>query len=364
MSDTTAAELAKGALTYGPNGTHSYFRDRILTELVDDAQARGRLDRHRREMRVLLEERGRTARATAALSGVELRATTIADASGGQFSPPLWLIDLMATAPRPGRVLAALMPRLPLPPGVSEISVPRIATGTNVEPTPDGAVVANEELLGSFATSPAAQFSGAIDTTMQLLERNPTGSALDFILLRDLFAAYDAELEEQLINGSGTNGQLLGALNVPAGAGLASEVTYTDASPTGAEMIVPVMKACAQLGDARQRPPEVILLRTARRAWFAAETYPQTFVAPWPVAEDDAIPATIGAGTQDAILPLRPSDMLLMESSPIVSVDRATLSGTLGVRLTLRGYAAALVARQPTAVARVVGTGMAVQSGY
>jgi hypothetical protein len=358
----SAIEVTREPLTYEPAGQHSYFRDRILLALVDDRRAQARLRQHQTEMRTLLAERDTAAREAAARGGVQLRATTIADSSGGQMSPPLWLIDQMVTAPRPGRVLAARMPTLALPAGVSEIDVPRVATGTTVQPTPDGAVIATEAVLDALASSVVAQFSGAIDATLQLLERSPAGSALDFVLLRDLLASYDAALEQQLIAGTGVNGQLLGVLNVPAGAGLASDVTYTDASPTGAEMIVPAMQACAQLGDARKRPPEAILMRTARRAWFAAQAWPQTFVAPWPVDEDDAIPVT---GGQDAILALRPSDMLLIESpSPIVSVDRDSLSGTLGVRLTLRGYAAALAGRQPTAVARVVGSGMAVQPGF
>ncbi len=358
-------EVTREPLTYEPGGQHSYFRDRIDVALTDNRQAAARLERHAREIRGLQAERDSAAREAAVTAGIELRATTTSESSGGAMSPPLWLIDMMVTAPRSGRVLAARMPSIPLPAGVGEINLPRVATGTVVQATPDGGAVATAELLASFASSPAVQFSGAIDATLQLLERSPTASALDFVLLRDLFAAYDAALEAQLVAGTGANGQLLGALNVPAGAGLASEVTYTDASPTGAEMVIPAMQTCAQLGDARKRPPEVILMRTARRAWWAAQTYPQTFMAPWPVAEDDAIPATLGAGSnQDAIIPCRPSDMLLMESAPIVSVDRDSLSGTLGVRLTLRGYAAALVGRQPTAVARLVGSGMAVQANY
>jgi hypothetical protein len=53
------------------------------------------------------------------------------DGQGGYFSPPLWLIDHFAGAPRPMRSLAALIPNLPLPRGASEVKLPRMTTGTH-----------------------------------------------------------------------------------------------------------------------------------------------------------------------------------------------------------------------------------------
>jgi hypothetical protein len=80
----------------------------------------------------------------------------------------------------------------------------------------------------------------------------------------------------------------------------------------------------------------------------------------WPVFPDDAIPATLGTGSnQDAILLCRPSDNLLLESDERMSVNVEPLSGTLQARLQLRGYAAHMV-RQPTGIC---GTGM-IQSGF
>ena len=110
-------------------------------------------------------------------------------------------------------------------------------------------------------------------------------------------------------------------------------------------------------------------MRTAREAWlYLADDrrpHPAAALGPYPIAKSDVIPTTLGAGgNQDALIACRPSDMLLLESAPKVRVDTQSLSGTLGVRLPIVGYAAALVARYPTGIATVQGTGLAGQSGW
>src|SRR5206468_1231202 len=146
----------------------------------------------------------------------------------------------------------------------------------------------------------------------------------------------------------------------------------------------------AQIGDARLMPPELWLMRTARWAWLATaeDTTTSPIVPPgffpvsvpppttpedkpnavgvllgWPIFADDGIPATLGSGTEDAIIAARPSDHLLLESDLRTTVNVEPLSGTLQVRLQLWGYAAHL-ARYPTGIATLRGTGMAVASGY
>lgn len=361
------AAVVREPLTYEPAAPHSYFQD--LTRAVrGDSAALGRLQRHSTELRAILAGREQRARRRAAADGVELRATVgRVDGQGGFAAPPLWLIDQTATAPRPGRALAALMPSFLLPAGVSEVSVPRLTTGTAVGVAQDGASVPGRDVVDAAATSPAVAFAGQLDVALQLLEQSPPGAYLDETIFRDLAADYDLQLERMLANGSGTNGEFLGVLNVPSGDGLATTETYTDGSPTTAELAPSLGKAIAQLGNKRGLGAETWLMRTSRKAWLTVSAWPDAI---WPLltvptVEDNAIPATLGAGgDEDAIVACRPSDMLLLETAPRVRVDRESLSGTLSVRLQLLGYAAAFTARQPASIATVRGTGLIVQPGF
>lgn len=362
----TAVSITHEPLTYRQDVRDSYFRD-VAYAARHDAAAQARLDRHAAEMRTVLAAREASARAVAATQGLELRVNPDrVDGQGGYASGPLWLMDFAATAPRPGRALAELMPSFTLPAGVSEVSLPRLSTGTQVGVTADGAPVPGRDIVDAAVTSPVVTLSGQSDVALQLLEQSPGGAFLDAIIFRDLAADYDLKLEQQLVNGTGAGGQLLGLLNVPAGAGLANAITYTDASPTALEMVPYIGQAAAQVGNARGLGPEAWLLRTSRRAWLNAAAWPSPGHSfGYPPVETNAIPATLGAGgNQDAIVACRPSDMLLLESVPRFRVEFESLSGTLQARLQMLGYAAAFPARRPTGIATVTGTGMAVQSGW
>jgi hypothetical protein len=259
------------------------------------------------------------------------------------------------------------MPGFLLPAGAGEVNEPRLSTGTAVNATADNAPVPGRDIVDAAAASPVVTIAGQSDVPLQLLEQSPPGAYLDHLIFTDLSGDYDLKLEQMLANGTGTGSQFLGILNVPAGAGLASAVTYTDASPTVAELIPFLGQAIAQLANARGLGPETWLMRTSRKAWINVSAWPDMDwpLLTYPTTEDNAIPATLGAAAnQDAIIACRPSDMLLLESVPRFRVFDEVLSGILGARLQMLGYAAAFVARQPTAIATVTGTGLIVQSGF
>jgi hypothetical protein len=366
-------------LTYRRDARVSYFKDL----LISTPDGNERLARHRQEMDVIGKERDdrawRALRAGEFETRVEPDRT---DGTGGYFSPPLWLNQLFTTAKRPGRVLAGLIPgTFPLPAGVSQINLPILTTGTINQSTPDLAGVPDQDIVDAAGSSAVATFSGEANVALQLLEQSPAGAMLDWAIFMDLAQAYDFSLETQLLYGLGSAAQQLSGV-VPA-AGVA--VTYTDASPTGPKMWPYLAQAAAQLGDARLLPPEVWLMRTARWAWLAgSETTtgapivispfflgsdpdmpdPISGVMGWPVFLDDAISATLGAGgNQDQVIPIRPSDLLLFESTPQTAVIREPGSGSLSVKIQMHSYAAAIT-RYTQGVATIGGTGFVVQSGY
>lgn len=386
-------------LVYSPTGPHSYYRDLLARETgrVASPGFRDRLEQHGEQMVHVHEARARRVRQLEASGMFEFRTTPDrTDGTGGYFSPPAWLNELFATANRPGRVLAGLMNRFPLPPGVSTVNVPVIGTGTLVAPAADDAATTDQDITDSSAASAVVPFAGTADVALQLLEQSPAGAHVDWAIFMDLSEAYDFDLETQLLTGNDNSSnpataQLPGVLNV---ANIIT-VPYTSGSPTGSGMWTPLSKVPAQIGDARGLPPQCWLMRTARWCWlqgaedvtnqrpFGLSTRfyignddntpdPISGMMGWPVFLNDAIPATlggagglnVGAGTQDTIICLRPRDQHLLEGEPQTLIAREPLSGAMGVRIQMHCNVAAITGKRPASIGVLQGTGLTVQSGY
>jgi HK97 family phage major capsid protein len=201
---------------------------------------------------------------------------------------------------------------------------------------------------------------------------------LDGVVYTDLTRAYNQNLEKQLLSGTGTNGQLTGVRNVT---GRNGDIDGSSAS-TIANLWPLIGKLLAGVGNNRLQPVEALLLAPRRWAWIASSVdssnrpiaspgqqahtsdYPTaggvapTSILGFPAYQDGAIPAGTNA---DVIIALRPSDLLLYESTPKFSVLPDVLSGTLQVRLRLHRYVA-FVIRRPAAI--TVLTGLAQPSGF
>jgi hypothetical protein len=360
----------------------SYFRDLVLSR--HDRRAEDRLRRHAEEMRVIREERNRRAMRGLREGEFEYRVEpNRTDGYGGYFSPPLWMNEFFATAKRPGRVLAGLMPKFDLPDGVGSINLPILTTGTLTAPAQDPAAIVSQEFQDAAGTSNVATLTGQADVALQSLEQSPAGASLDWALLKDMAEDYDRDLETQVLIGSGAgNSQLLGVVNVAG----RNAITYTSGLPTASAMWPYFGQAAAQIGDNRDLPPECFLMRTARWAWLGSsedsQNRPLGLSSPffignddstpdpagglisWPAFLSDAIPATLGAGgNQDEILCLRPTDLILLEGQPQTAIMREPLSGNLGVRIQLHTRVAALTARYPSGISVISGTGLVVQAG-
>jgi len=84
-----------------------------------------------------------------------------------------------------------------------------------------------------------------------------------------------------------------------------------------------------------------------------------------PVFTSESISTTLGgaspeSGTQDQMFALRPRDMYLWESDPVLQAFDQPLSGTMEARLTLRKSAAFIGGRYPSGICTVGGTGFVV----
>lgn len=245
-------------------------------------------------------------------------------------------------------------------------------------------VVSDTDLTDAATSSQVVTIAGHADVALQLIEQSGrNGASFDAVVWRDLLSSYDAQLEAQLLNGSGGIGPAaqLNGLMTASGTGA---IAYTSGSPTASLLFLPLGQAYGYVSDNRRIHPEAWLCRGGRWAWI--ETSEDTAGRPLgvpmtagsivanpaqpdpiggligqPVFGAEAIPTTLGTGgNQDAIIACRPSDMLLFEGAPTVHVFDEVLSGALQGRVQLRCYVAAITGRYSSSIAVVTGTGLVV----
>jgi HK97 family phage major capsid protein len=349
--------------TYEPHNGQSYFADLMRNKIHGDEAARARLTRHAQEMEV------------------EYRDLTRTDTAGGYFVPPKWLVDQAIDIARAGRPFANLVTNQPLPPGTDSINIPKITTGTATAiQTADNAAVQETDIVDTVVTAAVKTIAGQQDVAIQLLDQSPV--AFDEIIFRDLMADYATKVNVQTLSGSAASGQVQGTLGTTG----VNAITYTDATPTVGELYAKLADAVQQIHTGRFLPPTVIVMHPRRWGWFLAalDSANRPLVVPnannptnavgvqagvesqqivgtimgLPVVTDPSIPTTAGAGTEDQIIVMRASDLVLWESGIKTRVLPDVGSGTLTVRLQVYGYVAFTAARLPKAVSVISGTGL------
>jgi HK97 family phage major capsid protein len=320
--------------------------------------------------------------------GLEHRALNRTDGTGGEFAPPLWLVDLWATAPRAGRAFADLWTPIPLPAGCSSVNVPHFTVGLATGPDTDGASVPASSAADSYASSAVTTIAGTQDVSMAWCEQiAPPGA--DAILFKDLADDAAGSLDAQLLIGSGI-GQLKGI--IVGGAASASNlvVIANNQNVSGSTITVatgetPVYTSVAHMlkvmGKARGKRATHIVLNDGTW-WDIAGTIdttgkpivPMSASAPspgpdgalgtaWalPVIGDNQLPltfggtsaptvatsgavtaATAGNGSYAVIIGVRAPDLYLFEGGVRLRVYQDILSGTGQWRFMLTQYVAAL----------------------
>lgn len=392
--DAKAAEVAKRAglgvkvlsepKTYGRRSRHSFFSDIYKSTRDGDVEAAQRLGRHVEEEKLEVEARFARAEEQLKAAGfeVEARDLTRVDGAGGGFVPPLYLVDEFTTLARAGRVFADRFNRRPLPPGTDSLNIPRITTGAAVAAqTADNAAVQETDIAETTLSVPVRTTAGQQDVAIQLLDQSPI--AFDEIVFADLMADYAAKVDTQLINGSGASGQILGVLQVSG----IEMVTYTDATPTVAEIYPKLADGVQRVGSNRFLPATAIFMHPRRWGWFLAalDSQNRPLVVPTapnnpvnavgtndggaegpvgtlmglPVYVDANIPTNLGAGVnEDIIIIARVEDFWLFESAMRTRILPDVLSANLTVRLQVYAYAAATAGRYPKSTSTVGGTGL------
>lgn len=354
---------------YRKNGQNSYMRDMIKVSLGQDYDgiAQQRLRRHAQDVATLPEY-------------AEYRDLSRTDGQGGYAVPPAWLMDDYLEIARPGRPFANLVQNLPLPAGTDSINIPRLATGTATGvQTADNTNVVEQDLTDATINAPVRTIAGQQDLAIQLIDQSPI--AFDQIVFRDLVADYAAQVDGQVLSGTGTNGQVLG-LHGTAGIG-----TVPVTAVTAQGVYAAIADAIQRVHTGRFMPPTAIVMHPRRWAWFMsrldanqrplflpAANNPQNAmgvvsgvameqvvgnIQGLPVITDPNLATTLGTetptGTEDVIYVVRASDLILWESGIRTRVLQETLSGQLTVRLQVFGYLAFSAARYPKSVVEITG---------
>lgn len=356
----------KEPLTYRKdNARETSFLADVAKAFQGDPTAQERLRRHDIDTR---DQR----------ADFEKRDVTVAGGAAG-FVPPLYMGELWAEYPRENRPFADICPKMDLPSAGFSITVPRLTTGTTVavqqtEADNPSETDADETTL----TVGVRLIAGQQDLSLQAFERTEPG--FDQVVLSDLRNAYDEYLDNQLLEGTGSNAQHLGIRAV----GSINSVTYTDATPSAAEHLPPVYDAIQKIASNRKAKASHIVMHPRRAAFIAAGTgsnalfqqgqlmnafgsqdggFVQMF-AGLPVVVDSNINTDRGnPGTnQDEIYVVKASDLILMEGPLRVRALQEVLANSLQVKLQVFAYSAFISGRWPSGITAISGSGLATPS--
>jgi HK97 family phage major capsid protein len=373
--------------TYTPErdrrGEVSFFVDAFRSMQMGDVNALGRLQRHAQEIEVELR------------AGNEPQTRAVTTGGFGGLVVPQYLVDMAAAIIRTGRAVANTVGSLPLPEQGMSLIIPRGTTGAAVssQATENSALQNTDEVWANL-TVPVATIGGQQDVSRQSLERGMPG--IDQIVYADLARAYHAELDRQVITGSGASGQLLGFLNT---ASIAAATAF-GAAPTAANINRKIAGAVATIAGAGVGlDPGIIAANPRRWGFLSAEVdttgrpllgidgqggsmnalginqQPGSYsggnnpddprpvrtvgsVQGLPVVTDGNIPTNVGTNLEDVVLVYDPDVALLWEDGdgqPRQLRFEQTLGQNLTVKLVIYGYAAFTAGRYPQAVAKIGG---------
>jgi HK97 family phage major capsid protein len=355
------------ALTYAQEASTSFFRDIYNSQMNHDPQAQARISRHSDEMKV------------------EYRDGSTTNYAG--LVVPQYLTELAAELARAGRPFANLCTALPLPNDGMTINISRVTTGaTAAAQATENSAVSEQDIDDTLMSLDIRTISGQQDISRQALDR---GTGIDALIMADLSGAIATSLDDGMINGAGTSGTLLGLKNITG----INAVTYTDASPTVAELYPKLLDAIQKINSNRYAGPDLIVMHPRRAAWMAAAVDGQSRplvlpqanvpsnamgtgpvagygstglqVAGIPIVTDANIQTDAGSGNnEDNIFVVRRADMLLFESPGAPSMVRMdqTLGGNLTVKMVAWQYACFIGGRYPAAISMISGTGLVAPS--
>lgn len=343
----------------------SFLRD-LYARKQGDREAAERLERNRREAIDALPAHS------------EFRDMSDTSTAGAEFVPTQYLAQLWVGPAVGGRPFADALPKLDLPTVGTTIDVPQLSSGVAVAARADAGAVQETDGVTATISHNVNEIAGQVDIgRIAVMRSNPP---LDVIIGQTLVRRYNAYLDTQLLSGSGSSSQHDGLDNVSG----INSVSYTDASPTAAELVPKLYDAIQQVWDGRkgESTPDLIVVHPRRGAWLASNlssTFPlfqlgglnqaagsqaAGFVnnfAGLRVILDPNILTTYSAGgntNEDRIYVVASEDYILMEGPMFARVFDDVGSGNGLIRYQVFAHSAFLSNRYPEGAALIVGTGL------
>lgn len=353
-----------------PRGVQ-FCRDVVAQFLYQDVAAGTRLARHMAEERI-----ERTAQ-------VQRAAGDTLTSNWAGLVVPQYLTDLYAPATAALRPFADICTKHPLPEAGMSVNISRVTTASSValQATQLTAVSATS-MDDTLLTVNIQTAAGQQTLSRQAVDR---GTGITDVVLQDLFNRYATTLDSTLIN-QATDG----LTNV------ATAVTYTDTTPTGAELYPKILGAAAGVEAAllAMGTPSHAVMHSRRWYWLSSQMSSTWPLINWTgipvqaggvansgssyssgirgvlpsglqVVVDNNVAVNLGAGTnEDEVYVVPASECHLWEddNAPLFIRAEQAAAATLGVVLVVYGYFAYTLARYSNGMQKVSGTGLTTPS--
>ena len=348
--------------TYHARGANSFLSDAIASEFNNNYEAAERINRYNREITLQKRDVG-----TAAFAGLVV---------------PQYLIDLYANLARAGRPVADICRKHVLPAQGMTVNISRVTTGTAVGyQAAENDTATETNIDDTLLTVNVNTISGMQDVSKQAILR---GANIEDVVLSDLISAYNTKLDFGILNGSGSSGEPTGMTTA-----LTQVVTYTDASPTVAELYPKIVDAIQRVQSNVFSGPSHIIMHPRRLGFLlaATDTTGRPLVVPnangpmnatgtfsglgygqsgqysmlgLPIITDANVTITNGTGTNEDLIYVVSADELHLWEAPQMPtyVRFEQPDGKVAIRIVLFGFSAFTAGRRPLAGAIIGGTGL------
>jgi HK97 family phage major capsid protein len=344
--------------TYHPESENSFVRDAFAAQVLGDFDARERIARHQQEEKI------------------EKRDVTSANFAG--LVVPQFLTDLAAPFARAGRPFMDASRRHALPAAGLTLSISKVTTGSATAVQSEGSAVQETNMDDTKLDVSVVTVAGQQNVSRQALER---GTGIDALVMADLVSAYHTQLDALNVTTSATS-----LTNT-----ITQVITYTDASPTVAELYPKILDGVQRIQTNYFGGPNFILMHPRRLAYIlaAVDTTGRPLAVPTqngpmnavgvgagsvvygnsgytiaglPVITDANVTTTNGAGAnEDVIIIGNTQESHLWEQqggSPFMLRFEDVKSAELEVKMVVYGYSAYTANRYPNAFALIGGTGL------
>jgi HK97 family phage major capsid protein len=353
------AVVKSEARTYSPKAETSFIADAYAAQFTNDFAAKDRLARHMNEEKI------------------ERRDVTSANFAG--LIVPQFLTELAAPFARAGRPFLDVARKHQLPDSGLVISISKVTTGSATAVQTEGAAVQETNMDDTKLDVSVVTVAGQQNVSRQSLER---GTNIDSLVMADLVSAYHTNLDSLFVTTSATS-----LTNT-----ITQVVTYTDASPTVAELYPKIVDCVQRIQTNFFGGPNFILMHPRRLAFILAavdgQNRPLAVPVPnfngqpafasgngapvygnsgytmlgLPIITDANVITTNGAGSnEDVIIVGNTQEAHLFEQGggePMMLRFEQPKAAELDVTMIVYGYSAFTANRYPNAFALVGGTGL------